>query len=443
VIDVDTPADAADRFLDVPERVDCMPPRLVYPAADTIFPSNILGIDFQWAGRRGHLFRVRMRAGDHRVSWFTMANHLIPDGPEFDGLKQQATLGVPIEVKVLRLDEDRGVACASPTVSVHVDRATLLGAVYYWSTGDFGIMRLAAGDTEPEPFLTPEVAPEINCPACHALSRDGTKIAFTRTTFPPFGDLSTSNVDDPTRLSYDPAGVTGYFPSFAPDNERIVATSEGRLIIRSATTGRELQRLPTPPRSLAGAPDWSWQGDRIVGTLGRGGIDNLLPDVAITGQIAQWHAMGNGWSRPDVLVPQGPEGRNDRPSYSPDGSLVAFNRVGDGPSGGNMGTPDSELFIVSSEGGQPVRLDHANGGRMKGNNWPKWAPQGDERRLWLAFSSTRRYGNRSNGRPQIWVTAIDLDADRGEDPSAPAFWMPYQDPESGNHIPYWAVFEKR
>ena len=66
-------------------------------------------------------------------------------------------------------------------------------------------------------------------------------------------------------------------------------------------------------------------------------------------------------------------------------------------------------------------------------------------RRWLAFSSLRPYGSVAPGgeNPQIWITSISGEPVPGEDPSTPAFWLPYQNIESGNHIPYWAAYEKR
>jgi Tol biopolymer transport system component len=151
---------------------------------------------------------------------------------------------------------------------------------------------------------------------------------------------------------------------------------------------------------------------------------------------------------PETLVPRADDWSNERPAYSPDGRWIAFNRTGPDLDPDDMGNGNSELMIVGSDGGPTVRLDAANGGVGLGNNWAKWSPPTGGRRQWLAFSSRRDYGHRlinegGVGRtPQIWVTSVDPETLPGADPSSPAFWLPYQSIESGNHIPYWAVFEK-
>jgi hypothetical protein len=93
---------------------------------------------------------------------------------------------------------------------------------------------------------------------------------------------------------------------------------------------------------------------------------------------------------------------------------------------------------------EPIVLSRANKAPGLSNSWPKWSPTRG-RYLWLAFSSLRPYGveSRSSDAPQIWVTAIDPALARtGVDPSAPAFWLPGQALTSGNHIPYWTVYQK-
>jgi hypothetical protein len=257
-------------------------------------------------------------------------------------------------------------------------------------------------------------------------------------------------VDRPADLLYNPAGVTGYFPSFANDNRRIVAGSGGQLLIRDTDTGAEIERLPMPANTVGGSPDWSWINERIVAAVGPSGLENLLPDAGITsGSIMEWRgAPGGGWIGPEVIVARGNGPTLDRPAYSPEGTWIAYNQVGQ--SGGQgMGNLSTELWIVSAEGGAPLRLERANGGVRLGNSWPKWGPTDRRGRLWLAFSSLRDYGHvlqntgRDSPTPQLWVTAIDPAAGPGIDPSAPAFWLPYQDTRSGNHIPYWAAYTKQ
>jgi len=60
--------------------------------------------------------------------------------------------------------------------------------------------------------------------------------------------------------------------------------------------------------------------------------------------------------------------------------------------------------------------------------------------LWLTVSSMRDYGHQLQGvfLPQIWMAGFDpLRAEDGLDPSWPAFYLPFQDITTNNHIPQW------
>jgi hypothetical protein len=196
------------------------------------------------------------------------------------------------------------------------------------------------------------------------------------------------------------------------------------------------------------------------------------------------------------LVPS--EGENNYyPTYSPDlpPSLVLFNRAPLDPSAGSltgcMGTiprstcpndsfwnPAARVMLVPNHGGaSPVDLEKANGspaslnGRVS-NSFPRFLPVVQKykgRRLfWITFSSTRDYGvrllNHKDGmcqcypadslewpgsvhrnlvdtdcqHPQIWMAPV-LEGEKvsSEDPSGVAFWVPYQDLSSHNHMSQW------
>lgn len=62
--------------------------------------------------------------------------------------------------------------------------------------------------------------------------------------------------------------------------------------------------------------------------------------------------------------------------------------------------------------------------------------------MWFTFSSRRAYGLRlgAGERAQLWMAAFD--PQKGEiltDPSYPAFWLPFQEIDSGNHIAQWTL----
>ncbi len=130
---------------------------------------------------------------------------------------------------------------------------------------------------------------------------------------------------------------------------------------------------------------------------------------------------------------------NSVPSFSPDGQWVIFNRS----SLTSFDAPDASIWMVPADGRlPPVELGRGTAGAAA--SWPKWAPfsqtVGSEPVFWLTFSSRRAYGLALyDGQiPQIWVVAVSpARAARGEDPSFAAFYLPFQDSTTGNHIPQW------
>lgn len=67
-------------------------------------------------------------------------------------------------------------------------------------------------------------------------------------------------------------------------------------------------------------------------------------------------------------------GTNTYPSYSPDGSRIAFRRM--------IGDMNSEVFVANSDGSDQKNLSN----HMAFDGWPAWSPDGRR----IAFSSNRR-----------------------------------------------------
>lgn len=450
-----------------------------YPEQGTVLPSRIDGLAFQWRGGAGP-YRLTMQVATQAYRWFVSNNTLTPEGTEWELVQDLARAVTPISIQVEYLGADNQ-RCTSNSLTIEVAEAQLKGAVYYWSTTDSGIMRLPIGDAMAELILGPDLAadPPLNCPACHALSKDGSRMAFTNTTFPPFGTMSAVDTEEPTVQLYrsnedrnsdnilNPGEdlndngtldtVKGYFPSFAPDNRRVVAGVQGKLLVIDTDNGQTLEQLPIQEDKIAIHPDWSWQGERIVGVMAAAGLgsifDNLpFPGIEIDisaqgvsdGSIAIWEEVDGVWGAPSVLIePPAGDADNGRPTFDPSGRWIAYQVAGPDSNPADQANTNQALYITESTVATPVPLTRANGTSGQGNNWPKWSPPTRSRYIWLAFSSLRPYGDvAAGGNPQIWVTAIDTLAEPGTDPSSPAFWLPGQSPSSGNHIPYWSVYEK-
>jgi hypothetical protein len=206
---------------------------------------------------------------------------------------------------------------------------------------------------------------------------------------------------------------------------------------------------------------------------------------------------GGAFGAPGVLVASQGE-NNYYPSFSPDvpASFVLFDRaaldtsvatltgcIGTIPNvicpNDSFANPNARLMLVANAAGAtPVDLETANGSPTKqstplSNSYPRFAPfiqtYKGKRLFWVTFSSTRDYAlrvlNHENGmspcypsdsyewpgsvhrniadtlceHPQLWMAPVLEAAGQGStsDPSGVAFWIPYQDPTTHNHMASW------
>ena len=172
------------------------------------------------------------------------------------------------------------------------------------------------------------------------------------------------------------------------------------------------------------------------------------PGVQLAGLELVDFASGK-WGTPKTLVPFKGE-NNYYPAFAPSQDWIVFDRSPANTESFSNAPPagDGELWTVGTNDGKTVRLDAANEGGS--TSWPKWAPDlasyWDGNLMWLTFTSGRQYGLRltQGERAQLWMIGFDPKrAAQGKDPSFPAFWFPYQDIGSGNHIAQWVTKVER
>jgi hypothetical protein len=118
-----------------------------------------------------------------------------------------------------------------------------------------------------------------------------------------------------------------------------------------------------------------------------------------------------------------------------------------------QGPHPTDLWWLDIDSGKAAPLARANGLDASGstylpygdrdahkNYYPTVSPVAAGGYFWLFFTSKRNYGNlfvreTAEAYPEakkLWVSAIDLNAPEGTDPSHPAFFLPGQELDSGN-----------
>lgn len=435
------PADSASKFNGTVAAARA--PTLVYPAAETLLPLNLGQLELQWIKGNGNdLFEVRIQ-GDLLDVWL----YSVEDGFELDGAAWQAVAQTCAEDKVtvtvqatsLAAPAQRGV---SKPVTLEIARSGVKGGLYYWVvTQDTGGIYRYDFDSPAEPaqaFYTDEQAKD--CVGCHAVSRGGKRVAFTKSG----GNGNTVILDTETRTPILDSKYRGNLQTFSPAGDQIIVAYMGALSRREVQTGDELEILPTGP-GKATHPDWSTDGNKLVYVAVKDA--DYTDDVHFkNGSIALLTRQGSGWTAPTTLVSGAAGVNNYYPSFSPQDDWIVFNRSG----GDSYSDEDANLYIVKPDGGTPLPLTRLNGSKLS-NSWPRWSPFIQKYKettiYWLTFSSVRDYGLRlknssvpvyDDRAPQIWMAAFDLTlAAAGKDPSTPPFWLPFQDMSRHNHIAQW------
>jgi hypothetical protein len=405
-------------------------PNVIYPSDGTRMPQGVASTLFQLTpGDSNDTFLWSFDCELFHLAILTGADRWQAED-QTQLLLSQSCLGQDIAVNLEAASSITGTIYGAPQVSLafSVDRPD--GVLYYWSAATSGIVRGELGATS-APKLYPN---DATCVGCHTAQRDGSALAMDygndvlqTITLPQL----TTTIDAQKRL---PMG----WASFSPDGKRVVVANKGALTLYDAATGLPVGpgagKVPLPAMRYATHPDWSPDGKSVaIALTATAPADNMGVDAA---SIAVLPFTNDTWGTPQMLVSSvGPADNNYFPKYSPDGAYLAFVHA----SGNSHGAASADLELVRSIGGTPVALTTASTAGV-GDTMPSWAPLQGER-AWLAFASSRAYGLvlPADGRPQIWIVAVDLaHATTTGDPSSAAFWLPAQDVTVLNNNPIWS-----
>jgi hypothetical protein len=354
----------------------------------------------------------------------------------------------------------------------------------------------------PQAFLAPTASGGTmqRCIGCHFLSRDGQNMTYGNDdpdADDEYSDLKSTLIDVATKsaVALNKPG----FQAFTPDHSLFLAsdglgTANNAFSLFNGNTGAAASPATVSSGAKRGTqPDYSADGSKVVFVQpGSFSFTNtsykFVDDNHFTGgSLFTMTANGTTFGTPQPLLMSAGE-NNYYPAFSPDGAFVIFNRV---PLTGTasacvpglcandaFSNPNARVMLMPAGGGTPIDLANINSTGPLTNSWPRFAPtvqkyKGDQI-AWVTFSSTRDYGdvvrnsamvggmpqhlcfppespeNTSTNKnvttdpiclqPQLWMAAINLSkAASGADPSFRAFWLPFQDPTSHNHIAQWVV----
>lgn len=422
-----------------------------YPYDQMVYPLGLRAPELMWnGGGVGDKYLIHFTGENIDFKYFVLADppsrYLM--SPE-DWTQINNTLaGEKVNLKVARLKPGAETATVVVEHSWTIANGALDGSVYYWANSLGRVLRINPGADAPEDFLL--AGGQDGCSTCHSVSSDGNTLILG-------GDIKVSTwdlVNNESVLNIENVGKpirNWAMPAISPD---------GQVLIENAAP------LPGPP----GGSDGMWNavtGEKLENT-GLEGVQLDMPAFAPDGSIIayvdhqtlnlslyEYDAQTKTAANPTMLVEAGADPAWNGitfPSVSPDGKWIVYHR-GQYPNSLDTRLSPGDLFLASAETpGVEYRLSAVNGDdypfaageRDHSYNYePTFAPLESGGYAWAVFTSRRTYGNRltggSNAVKQLWVFAIDLDPQPGDEPSHPAFWLPGQDLATLNMRGFWAL----
>jgi Tol biopolymer transport system component len=487
-------------------------PTIAYPPAGALFPINLapLEVHAQKSDPSQTIARVMFTSGaDLQFAYYATCAAspnasqfpnacIVTIDPTFTTQLAGVSEADDVTITVRLAAADGTMLGESQPVTAAWSKTPLSGGLYYWTTagtGDTTFNTAVArydfdGDaSSPTIYLSSANAPAVpqgqtQCIGCHAVSKDGSKMAFALGGSEP-GYYSLYDVASVSAtVSEFNATPFAEMTTFSPDGSREITMNYGDLSLRAANASLGMDTDHLFPEVQAGFgsgeeashPFWSPTGAHIAfvswtpsGSDVSTGHDT--GDMVQGGQI--WMASSDG-TQPtgtaQVLVPRQDGITSYYPAISDDDDWVVFDQSScSGPpntaaQGWGLGACDgyndisATLMMVPTAGGTPIELTNANGSAspLVTNSWPRWSPDHGTFRgkelYWVAFSSRRAYGlSLQSGegsdvtKPQLWFAAVAIDpsSQPTTDPSYAAVWLPGQDPSftgpRGNHTPVWTT----
>lgn len=455
-------------------------PCISEPSFGALYPLNFTPPRIEWiADASQNIFELRLVVDNQMNELTVYTNHndyTMPADVWANLVRDSADHDIKISIRGARLVDSSTLQNGSflgSTGSVHIAPVSADGAIVYWSTAPTAALKgFRIGDTDVRTVITPEIITNTGratvCIGCHTSAPDG-RLAFFGRQLPTFAvDARTLNTGEAAstdqvsqnamaNLTRDDQNTPTLSRAHYTDSDAVVITN-----LNHADTGNKFELVYTDLHATTGGtgilarigdpnqpamPTWSHDGNSIVYTSAPVVFNARLDKSTGDLWIIPYNNRNGGPASPVPGV-NDPGSNQFYPAYSPDDSLLAFNRI---PRGENMyNSPADEVWIAPGSGGEPVRVlandpPICTAQKSPGltNSWPRWAPSvqtvGGKKYYWLVFSSKRRSLINPANPPQLYMGAVVVDS-AGAITTYPAVYITTQPPTESNHTPAWDNF---
>jgi hypothetical protein len=425
-------------------------PSWVYPLERTILPKNLGQVNLQWnAAGSAVVYRIHIESSLYARNIY-LAPTVCSGGrcqyTASDALWAEITASLAGGDATFTLSSSGGVGepFGSAPRQISFSPEDVKGGLYYWSTTITGIYRVPLGAKTAQVFINR--GNEFGCSGCHAVSRDGKKVALEFGSADGVGGGIVDGADGTKYVVKPPSSGQWNLQSFSPMGDMLIVNWQQQARIIDSTTGQKLFDVPV----RMAQPEWSPDGKNIVYVSYPAGGSGEEWNANNIGDIMTIPFNGGAFGAPSTIVPLVDNKEyHFYPSWTPDSKWIVFN-TGKVPckGGGGCNTYDptnTVLRIVkAAPGSKPLELARAGYMGNSGTNWPRVTPfiQGGKL-IFFTFSARFPYGFvKSGNNPQIWMAGVDLEKAENkpdEDPSFAPFWLPFQNPSESNHLGTWTT----
>jgi hypothetical protein len=284
-------------------------PSILYPSDATLFPQGLARILFQHRpGQNTNALRLTFDSDVLHLTVLTSADRWQPDSLIWTLIAASHPGASTTLVVAGASSAMPGTIYASNPATLSFARTDPGGSIYLSSAASSGLQHTTLAASTASPLYPP--AGDPTCVGCHAVSRDGARIAlgYGGEKLQSF-DARTLDTTISAALQY-PMG----WATFSPDGKLLLIANNGVLVLRDAATGLPVGtpdgRVPLAMKATH--PDWSPDGRSIAVA-----VSNDITNMEIkNGSIARIPFQGGTFGAPEILVRSSPMNNNYFPRWS-------------------------------------------------------------------------------------------------------------------------------